>query len=1066
MGPRDGEDLEVSHGGNAPGTRRWRRRLALGLTGVALIAVAGAWISRERIAGDAIDDYLGARGVPATYRIVSLTPSRQVIENLVVGDPARPDLTVRRMVIDIGVGWQGPHVRRVTVDGARAFATLQDGVFSLGKLDPLLFTGSDAAPALPALDVVIRDARALVESDYGRVGIKLEGAGRLDDGFAGTIAASAPGIGTAACRAGNATLYGTLRTAEGAPSLDGPLRLTNLACGGARLARADVGTRLRIGPDLAAADADFAVRASGAQVSGVRAAGIGGNAQIGWSQGRIALGHELALTGIAAPQGRLSRLALDGNWRGAQDGSSGQWEGGFRAAGLAPASDFSASLAALERSAGGTLAAPLLARARTALASALTGSSLRGDAIIRHKGASASLVVPQATLSSRRGVRVLALSRLNAAWEGGAVRGLGGSLVTGGEGLPAINGRIAQSRSGGWSARLNMADYAAGPNRLAIPRLRLTAAPDGAIRFAGQAAASGVLPGGMVRDLALPLEGRWSQGAGLMLGTRCTPIRFAQLSLSGLTLANDAITLCPEGRGPMLAYASGLRLAARSDAVELNGTLGDSPASLSARSLSLRYPAPFMLADVAARIGTGDSEVRISAASLTGRLGAVPQGSFTGGTARLAAVPFDLDTIAGGWRFANGALRIDDAAFTLSDRPAEGEARFKPLAADAAQLTLADGRITANALLRHRESGRLVAEVAIRHTLASSTGGARLTVPGLLFDRRLQPEDLSDLAKGVIAFADGTVSGEGRIDWADGAITSSGRFASDGFDFAAAFGPVRGVKGTVVFTDLLNLTTAPDQRLAIGAINPGIEVLDGTVQFELADRNRLTLEDARFPFMGGTLTMRPLVMDFSRPEERRYVFDIEGLDAATFVAQMELANLSATGVFDGTVPIVFDANGNGRIEGGLLTARPGGGNIAYLGDLAYENLGAMGNYAFSALRSLDYREMNVTLGGDLAGEIVTSFNFDGIRQGAGTSQNFITRRLAKLPIQFRINVRSQNFSQLAMIARGLGGAETWLDLFEDSQVRSQVEKLKAARERARASGAAPVTPDPNAPGVP
>jgi translocation and assembly module TamB len=77
----------------------------------------------------------------------------------------------------------------------------------------------------------------------------------------------------------------------------------------------------------------------------------------------------------------------------------------------------------------------------------------------------------------------------------------------------------------------------------------------------------------------------------------------------------------------------------------------------------------------------------------------------------------------------------------------------------------------------------------------------------------------------------------------------------------------------------------------------------------------------------------------------------------------------------------------------------------------------MGNYAFSALRSLDYRQMRVGLGGDLTGEIITSFTFDGVRQGAGTSRNFVTRRLAKLPIQFRINVRSENFYELATMVR-------------------------------------------------
>ena len=1048
MGLPEGDELEVPRGGDAPGKRRWRRRVAGGVAAVALIGAMGAWLSRERIAHDVIDDYLGARGVPATYDIVSLTPSQQVIENLVIGDPARPDLTVRRMVIDTGVGWQGPEVRGVQIEGARAFASLRGGVLSLGKLDPLLFTGSDEPPALPSLRVVLTDARALLTSDFGRVGIKLEGAGALDNGFAGTLAATAPGFGTDGCRAERATFFAKVTTRHGAPALDGPLRLAGLGCGGARLARADVGTKLAITRDFSAVDGDFAITGSGAQIASFRAAGLGGRAEIGWSQGRVALGHDLALSGINAPQGRLARLATQGNWRGAADGSSGQWEGTVRGSGITPPGDLAASLAAAERSAQGTLIAPLLSRVRSSIPAALQGASFRGDAVIRHKGAEASLVIPEASLASRSGTRVLALSRFNAAVGRGGVSALGGNLITGGEGLPNINARIAQESGGGWTARLAMADYAAGANRLAIPRMTLRAGSGGAVTFEGLATASGDLPGGTVSDLSLPLEGRWSQAGGVMLGTRCTPIRFARLAISGLALGGEQITLCPERGAPIVAYDGALRLAARSGALALEGMLGESPTRLSAASLVLRYPQPFMLENVAAQIGAADSEVRLAAATLTGSLADGPEGRFEGGSARLAAVPFDLDALAARWRFKDGVLSLDDTALTLSDRPATGEARFTPLAAEGATLTLVDGRITANAGLQHRESGRRIVDVAIRHDLASATGEARLAVPGLVFDRNLQPADLSYLTRGVIAFADGTLTGTGRIDWADGKITSNGRLASDGFDFAAAFGPVRGLKGEVVFTDLLNLTTAPDQRLAIGAINPGVEVLDGVVQFELKEGTLLTVEDARFPFMGGTLTMRPLVMDFSRPEERRYVFDIAGLDAATFVAQMELSNISATGIFDGTVPIVFDANGNGRIDGGALIAREGGGNVAYIGELSYENLGAMGNYAFSALRSLDYRQMSVTLGGDLAGEIVTSFNFDGIRQGAGTSQNFITRRLGKLPIQFRINVRSQNFSQLAMIARGLGGAQTWLDLFEDSQVRSQVEKLKAARERA------------------
>lgn len=1003
--------------------RRWRSRAALGLGAVLLVGGSVAWLSRERIAQDVIDDYLAERRVPATYDIVSLTPDRQVIENLLVGDPAQPDLTVRRMVIDLGVGWSGPEIRRVKVEGARLFGTFNSGKFSLGALDPLIFTGSKEPPALPAIDVALSDARALIVSDYGRVGVKLEGAGRLDDGFAGTLAATAPGIGGEGCRAGSATLYGKLTTRNGAPTLDGPLRLGDLVCGNARLARADIGTRVSLRRDFAAAEGDLRIEGGGASLADITGAGLNGTAKVNWSTGRLAVGHDLALTGLASPQARLARLAGEGSWRGAADGSSGQWEGTLRGTGLKPAPGLTTSLASAERGLKGTLLAPLLAKARTSLGRALDGASFRADATIRHKGSTATLSIPEASIASRSGVRVLALSRAGASLGAQGLRSLNGNILAGGEGLPSINGRIAQDKAGGWNLRMVMAEYAAGPNRLAIPRLALTGTAGGAFAFEGLMTAGGDLPGGALRDLTLPLEGTWSPARGLAMGTRCTPVKFASLKLSGLTLGQHTLTLCPEGRAPILAYRDALTLAARTGALNLAGRLGESPANISASAVTLRYPQPFAVENLAARIGTGSSEVRLAAASLTGSLSGTPGGSFAGGTARLAPVPLDLDAITGRWSYADGALRIGEGAFTLSDRPAQGAARFVPLAAQGASLTFADNRITADALLRHPGSGKGIVTVAITHDLNDAVGSARLTVPGLVFDKALQPDDLTPLAKGVVALAKGTITGEGRVGWKGERVTSSGTFGSDGFDFAAAFGPVRGMAGRVTFTDLLNLTTAPDQSVTIAAINPGVEVLAGKVRFDVTDGTRLSLNDARFPFMGGTLVMRPLVMDFGAAEERRYVFEIVGLDAAKFVAQMELTNLSATGIFDGTVPITFDANGRGRIEGGVLIAREGGGNIAYIGELSYENLGTMGNYAFAALRSLDYRQMRVGLGGELDGEIVTSFDFDGVRQGAGTSQNFVTRRLAKLPIQFKVNVRSQNFYQLATMVRSFWDAD-------------------------------------------
>ena len=62
-------------------------------------------------------------------------------------------------------------------------------------------------------------------------------------------------------------------------------------------------------------------------------------------------------------------------------------------------------------------------------------------------------------------------------------------------------------------------------------------------------------------------------------------------------------------------------------------------------------------------------------------------------------------------------------------------------------------------------------------------------------------------------------------------MTSTGRFSTAGTDLAAAFGPVSGIKGSVAFTDLLGLVSAPGQVVTIASINPGIAVENGRIAF-------------------------------------------------------------------------------------------------------------------------------------------------------------------------------------------------------------------------------------------
>jgi hypothetical protein len=165
------------------------------------------------------------------------------------------------------------------------------------------------------------------------------------------------------------------------------------------------------------------------------------------------------------------------------------------------------------------------------------------------------------------------------------------------------------------------------------------------------------------------------------------------------------------------------------------------------------------------------------------------------------------------------------------------------------------------------------------------------------------------------------------------------------------------------------------------------------------------VEGARWPFAGGTLSLDPSRLDFSATGERRLTFRVEAARADQFLQQFDFSNLNATGVFDGVLPMIFDANG-GRIEQGRLTMREGGGTIAYVGELGQQQLGLWGNLAFQALKSLRYRSLDVVLNGSLGGEMVTDVRFAGISQGAGAKSNFLIRRLQRLPLVFNMRIKA------------------------------------------------------------
>lgn len=988
----------------------WRSGLVAGV-GLLALGLGLGWSQRMAIADTMISAQLQSLHMPVRYRVVELSATHAVLADVVVGNAAHPDFTARRVDIRVGLRGALPGLAGVRVDRARLYGRWQGGRLSFGALDRLWQGGSTGALRLPDLDLALADARVSVTGGHGPVGLAITGQGALRDGFSARVALAAPDWRTETCH-GHAGFGGDLRIRDETPRMEGSLRLTDTGCGGLRLARGAVAVSAQVAPTLDGGEAGLAVKGDAMSFAGGGIGALSGPVRLSWRDGVANAVWRLGLEHVAAPGVVADRLGIEGRLRAPSGLARVDGEGTLTGQGIAPDRG---SYAALETAAGtmrGTLGAPLIARISGALRQETPGSVLDGGFTFHGGAGGFSAVVPDLRLRGASKLPLIDAQRLTLMAAPGAALRVSGTLRSATPGLPRIEAGIVD---GGKALRLIMADYRVGEARIAVPDLVLTRAGKG-LRWSGQAVLSGALaPGVAVSDLALPLAGG-AAGGTARLWPGCAPLRFGRMVADNVTLEAGAVTLCPVGGAVVASGPGGLRLGARTAGLELSGRMGGLPLRLGAGAVEVAMtggrPAAITAQGVAVRLGP---ETHLRLDRLSAQLGAAPGGSFAGMAGALAAVPMEIREGAGQWRYANGALALSDLALRVEDR--EKLARFGPLVARGGSLTLAGGVVRAQALLREPVSDRGIVALSIAHDLASARGHADLAVDGLTFDAGLQPDRLTALALGSVADAAGRFDGTGRIDWADGKLSSHGRITTQGFDFAGAVGPVKGVAGTLVFTDLLGLVTAPHQALRIGSINPGIEATDGLVHFTMAPGHVFVLEDARWPFLDGHMEMAPMRMQLGGAAERRFEVRLSGVNAAQLITHMELSNLSVSGLFDGHVPLVFDQNG-GRVAGGELISRAPGGSVSYVGDLTYRDLSPMANYAFRALRSLKFAQMRIGLDGDLAGEVVTRVEMKGLSQGKGASKNFVTRQIAKLPLEFNVSIHAP-FYQLIGSMRSL-----------------------------------------------
>ncbi|MGA0606307.1 intermembrane phospholipid transport protein YdbH family protein [Phenylobacterium sp. VNQ135] len=844
-------------------------RLILALVGVALVVLAAlTWLNRRTLAREALTGWLRSKGIASEAEVYAVGPSN-FSARLRIGDPARPDFQAARADVRYRFKGLGVEVLAVTLRQPVLRASLHDGRFSVGSLDPLIEAFSRRPPrpdaAKPA--IAIDDGVLWLATDYGPV--KLTADARVEDNRLMSLAAVADparlrGKGLSA-ETGRATLAVTTRGPRVSARLEAPLtaaRSGDLALRGGRL--------------VLTADAPYPDM--------VRRRSDGG----------------LTLN---------ARLVADRLSQGAQGFDGVEGEAGFvgQSRGWIPDLWVAGQATASLRAGSGAVGPAKSGGLRLALASDdvrwtraggdRVTATLRATAVL-DRGEAADLTLTRTTLTAAGPV---------AAAKDGVHAALSGSLV--GHGAYAGLGPVTAEDVGDMVA----IKRAARGFGVAAPRLRLTLAPGrapalalpqpvtlrpdagGAVTLASVGpddwrltAKGGGLPDvdALAQDLRLA-DGGATAGLNLKATLSLGPLQRARIDAAGrLRVAGGAVTVlasrCAKLAADRLEFGE-------NDVETVSGRLcpGSEPLfrmaggdwRIAGRAEAVSADAPFLQAGVREAFGP------VALGPKGGRL--------------------DADA------------RIDRAR--LVDRAPE--ARFHPLAltgtararrdAWTADLDLAAGP--------HR-----VAHARLVHDGPSGQGKVDIDTGLLTFaEGGLQPAQLSPLAEALGSPAVGQASFSGGFAWNPVAGISAGTLTVPRLDFTSPAGRVTGLSGTLVFTSLAPLVAAEGQTVSVERLEAIVPITGMKAQVGLRDEV-LLITGGEAAVGGGRVTIERLELPLDPAATRKGLLAFEGVqlhdlvEASPFGDKVELdARVS------GRIP--FEATGQRvRITGGELKAiQPG-----------------------------------------------------------------------------------------------------------------------------------------------
>lgn len=924
---------------SAPVPRRPRpggRRLLVvagAVLGVLLILFALAWLNRRAATREILIGWLEQQGVDADMDIERLEMDG-LVARIRIGDPANPDVTIERVEVDYGIGapWSkgglGVTPTRIRLVRPVVRASMRGGKLTFGSLDPLVekFTGRPPRPDSRSPLVIVESARVRLDTDYGPANIL--GDARIDNGKLMRLVAHMPAT---AFKSGKAEARGLKAAIDLTTTGDRVALRLDAAADHATLPglEGDAAKLILTGnlpyPDLKGRRGDgraalnAALTAARLSSGGTTARGADGRLSFtgqttGWIETfRIEGAGDLDLRaaridGPAAASG--ARLRLDrANAIFSRDARGFAW----RLEGPATVTAARASGAGLDGTGVAAHASRMVLGGRGAALEAQGPVSLSADRLAwddlvlngARAGGQVDLVVDQ-------GVRLDATGSLTAARGSWPLFGAAGR-----DDVPELEGM-----------KRALSAFAVD-----IPAFSVTAGPSGTRVALTRPATLRPATGGVLtlRPAATPLfAARSGQLGGGALSLTATPgkgLPEAAFDIPVWRLTATGFTATLDGRAALdFGLARGIAVQTRGELTSSNGRVtyvaaGCAPITVERLELDE--------SDVTALAGQICPAARPLASIAEG--GWRSDGTIRGFSADAPFLALQFRDIQGGFTTIGGPRGIDldarVASATVSD--ATTPLRFNPLAATGSARMTGEDWTGAFDLSRN---GAALGRLTLAHDGGSGAGGVVIDAPSIVFaEGGLQPDDLSPMAGDFVGSpASGSVGFAGRIDWrADAEGTSSGRLTIPGLDFISPAGPVKGLRGTVDFTNLAPLTAAPGQRLTVDRLESFTPLTDIELTFGL-DKAAVTVQGGDLVVASGHVSIEPFVVPLDPTQPITGVIVLDKVQLGEVIAGSGFGDqVLLDALVSGRLPFTYTAASGVRITGGTLAAvQPGRLSIA------------------------------------------------------------------------------------------------------------------------------------------